>query len=300
MTPPNALRIARYSHGRKFHPPFAQCQRRRFKLTATPKFSQEISARPSRRLLRIAPKFTLLPAISAETKTCAWPIVIDGFACLEARPRAATAGFVVPMKKVFTLLLAGGEGSWLFPLTKYRAKPAVPFGGIHRLIDFTLSNCVNSNMRRIGVLMQTKSTSLNRHLHLAWNVYRPELDEYIFPIHPALSTEGDVFKGMADAVHQNLRMIGNDITEVLIVSGDHIYKMDYSKMLMHHRDSGADVTVGSSRPTAPAPVSLASSRRTRPDASWRLRKSRRNPSPRREIPRSPSRRWGSIFSTTSC
>ncbi len=147
------------------------------------------------------------------------------------------------MKKVFTLLLAGGEGARLFPLTKYRAKPAVPFGGIYRLIDFTLSNCVNSNMRRIGVLMQTKSTSLNRHLHLAWNVYRPELDEYIFPLHPSLSKEGDVFKGTADAVFQNLRMIGNDMTEVLIVSGDHIYKMDYSKMVDHHRANRADATV---------------------------------------------------------
>lgn len=147
------------------------------------------------------------------------------------------------MKKVFTLLLAGGEGSRLFPLTKHRAKPAVPFGGIYRLIDFTLSNCVNSGLRRIGVLLQTKSTSLNRHLNQAWNVYRPELDEYIFPIHPTLSTEGDVFKGTADAVFQNLSMIGHDVTEVLIVSGDHIYKMDYSKMLDRHRLTNAEATV---------------------------------------------------------
>ena len=147
------------------------------------------------------------------------------------------------MKKVFTLLLAGGEGARLFPLTKYRAKPAVTFGGIYRLIDFTLSNCVNSGLRKIGVVLQTKSTSLNRHLHQAWNVFRPELDEYIFPIHPTLSNEGDMFKGTADAVFQNLRMIGNDITEVLIVSGDHIYKMDYAKMIAQHRATGAEATV---------------------------------------------------------
>jgi glucose-1-phosphate adenylyltransferase len=129
------------------------------------------------------------------------------------------------------------------PLTKYRAKPAVPFGGIYRLIDFTLSNCINSDIRRVGVLMQTKSTSLNRHLHLAWNIYRPELGEHVFPIHPALSEDGDVFHGTADAVFQNLRMIEGDITEVLIVAGDHIYKMDYSKMVRYHRTHHAETTV---------------------------------------------------------
>jgi len=147
------------------------------------------------------------------------------------------------VKHVFAVLLAGGEGTRLHPLTKYRAKPAVTFGGIYRLIDFTLSNCINSDVRKVGVLMQTKSTSLNRHLHLAWNIYRPELGEYIFPIHPALSREGDLFHGTADAVFQNLRMIEGDITEVLIVAGDHIYKMDYSKMVRYHRAHGAETTV---------------------------------------------------------
>lgn len=147
------------------------------------------------------------------------------------------------MKKVFAVLLAGGEGTRLYPLTKYRAKPAVTFGGIYRLIDFTLSNCINSSIRKVGVLMQTKSTSLNRHLNLAWNIYRPELGEHIFPIHPALSRDGDLFRGTADAVFQNLRMIEGDITEVLIVAGDHIYKMDYSKMVQFHRAQRADTTV---------------------------------------------------------
>ncbi|MBM3855892.1 MAG: glucose-1-phosphate adenylyltransferase, partial [Verrucomicrobia bacterium] len=147
------------------------------------------------------------------------------------------------MKNVFAILLAGGEGSRLQPLTLYRAKPAVPFGGIYRLIDFTLSNCVNSNLRKVGVLMQTKSTSLNRHLHLAWNIYRPELGEYIFPIHPTLSRDGDVFHGTADAVYQNLRVIGSDITEVVILAADHIYKMDYSAMVRHHRARRAETTV---------------------------------------------------------
>lgn len=131
----------------------------------------------------------------------------------------------------------------MYPLTKYRAKPAVTFGGIYRLIDFTLSNCINSSIRKVGVLMQTKSTSLNRHLNLAWNIYRPELGEHIFPIHPTLSRDGDLFHGTADAVFQNLRMIEGDITEVLIVAGDHIYKMDYSKMVEYHRARRADTTV---------------------------------------------------------
>ena len=147
------------------------------------------------------------------------------------------------MKNVFAILLAGGEGTRLQPLTKYRAKPAVPFGGIYRLIDFPLSNCINSNVRKIGVLMQTKSTSLNRHLHLAWNIYRPELDEFIYSIHPTLSRDGDLFHGTADAVFQNLRMIGNDITEVVILAADHIYKMDYSAMVRHHRAHRAETTV---------------------------------------------------------
>ncbi len=147
------------------------------------------------------------------------------------------------MKHVFAIVLAGGEGARLQPLTKYRAKPAVTFGGIYRLIDFTLSNCINSDVRKIGVLMQTKSTSLNRHLLLAWNIYRPELGEHVIPIHPALSREGDLFHGTADAVFQNLRMIEGDITEVLIVAGDHIYKMDYAKMVHHHRAHQAETTV---------------------------------------------------------
>ena len=147
------------------------------------------------------------------------------------------------MKNVFAILLAGGEGTRLYPLTKYRAKPAVTFGGIYRLIDFTLSNCINSDVRKVGVLMQTKSTSLNRHLHLAWNIYRPELGEYIFSIHPTLSRDGDLFHGTADAVFQNLRMIGSDITEVLILAADHIYKMDYSAMVRHHRAHRAETTV---------------------------------------------------------
>jgi len=147
------------------------------------------------------------------------------------------------MKNVFAVLLAGGEGKRLYPLTKYRAKPAVTFGGIYRVIDFTLSNCINSSIRKVGVLMQTKSTSLNRHLNVAWNVFRPELGEHIYPIHPTLSADGDMFHGTADAVFQNLRIIEDDITEVLIVSGDHIYKMDYSKMVRFHREHRADATV---------------------------------------------------------
>lgn len=149
------------------------------------------------------------------------------------------------MKKVLAVLLAGGAGERLHPLTRNRAKPAVPFGGIYRIIDVTLSNCLNSNCRKILVLVQYKSHSLARHVQVSWtNLFRPELGEFIDVIPPQQRVNSNWFLGTADAIFQNLYFIDNEKpSEVLILSGDHIYKMDYMKMLDFHRGSGADLTI---------------------------------------------------------
>ena len=148
------------------------------------------------------------------------------------------------MKDVLAVLLAGGAGERLHPLTRDRAKPAVPFGGIYRIIDVTLSNCLNSACRRILVLVQYKSHSLTRHIQSSWNLFRPELGEVIEVIPPQQRVNSSWFLGTADAIYQNLYFIDQEHPkEVLILSGDHIYKMDYMKMLEYHRGSGADLTI---------------------------------------------------------
>jgi len=148
------------------------------------------------------------------------------------------------MKDVVTVLLAGGAGERLHPLTRNRAKPAVPFGGIYRIIDVTLSNCLNSNCRKILVLVQYKSHSLARHVQAAWNVFRPEFGEFIDIIPPQQRVNSNWYLGTADAIYQNLYFIQQENPkEVLILSGDHIYKMDYLKMLQFHRGCGADLTI---------------------------------------------------------
>lgn len=148
------------------------------------------------------------------------------------------------MKKVLTFIMAGGKGERLWPLTKDRTKPAVPFGGIYRIIDFTLSNCVNSGLRRIFVLTQYKSASLQRHIRLGWNILSSELDEYI-ELLPAQQRIGDTwYLGTADAIYQNLYTLEMDKPdEVLILAGDHIYKMNYYTLIDFHREVDADLTV---------------------------------------------------------
>ncbi|MBN1592430.1 MAG: glucose-1-phosphate adenylyltransferase [Candidatus Coatesbacteria bacterium] len=148
------------------------------------------------------------------------------------------------MRSALAMILAGGRGKRLDPLTKDRTKPAVPFGGIYRLIDFTLSNCVNSGMRRIYVLTQYKSDSLNRHLSLAWRIYNRELGEYIDPI-PAQQRLGNSwYQGTADAIYQNIALIRQSGAKYLFVlSGDHIYKMDYRLMLDFHEEHHAEATL---------------------------------------------------------
>ena len=142
------------------------------------------------------------------------------------------------------LVLAGGRGTRLYELTDFRAKPAVHFGGKYRIIDFPLSNCVNSGIRRIGVLTQYKAHSLIRHLVRGWSHFKRELGEYVEILPASQQSSEEWYQGTADAVYQNLDIIR--VTKpkfVLILSGDHIYKMDYRSMLLAHVESGADVTI---------------------------------------------------------
>ena len=146
--------------------------------------------------------------------------------------------------KTISIILAGGIGSRLHPLTADRAKPAVPFGGRYRIIDFTLSNCLHSGLRRVLVLTQYKSQSLQKHLRDAWSIFNPELGEYITPVPPQMRTGESWYVGTADAIYQNLYLLERSGAEyALILSGDHVYRMDYAAMLQYHRDTGAEVTV---------------------------------------------------------
>jgi glucose-1-phosphate adenylyltransferase len=148
-------------------------------------------------------------------------------------------------RKTLVLVLAGGSGSRLKGLTKWRAKPAVPFGGKYRIIDFALSNCVHSGLRRIGVLTQYKSHSLIRHLQRAWGFMRAEIGEFVEVIPAQQRVDNEWYRGTADALYQNIDIIRRHAPEnVIVLGGDHIYTMDYSKMLFDHVSSGADLTVG--------------------------------------------------------
>jgi glucose-1-phosphate adenylyltransferase len=149
------------------------------------------------------------------------------------------------MKDTLGVLLAGGAGERLFPLTRDRAKPAVPFGGNYRIIDITLSNCINSDLRRVYILTQYKALSLNRHIREGWTgIVAQELGEFIEILPPMQRVSANWYMGTADAVYQNIYSIGAEQPKhVLILSGDHIYKMNYGLMLDHHREAGADVTL---------------------------------------------------------
>ena len=150
--------------------------------------------------------------------------------------------------------MAGGKGERLFPLTKDRAKPAVPFGGIYRIVDFTLSNCINSGIRRIYILVQYKSMSLARHIRMGWNILNAEVEEFIDVLPAQQRIDEHWYQGTADAIYQNLYSIQSENPDqVLILAGDHIYKMNYRLMLDYHRDSKADVTIG----VVPVPVEEA-------------------------------------------
>ncbi len=145
---------------------------------------------------------------------------------------------------ILAMILAGGKGERLHPLTLHRAKPAVPFGGIYRIIDFTLSNCINSGIRKIAVLTQYKSMSLDKHLRLGWNFFSGELNEYIISVPPQQRVGDKWYQGTADAIYQNIYMIEKDAPDhLMILAGDHVYKMDYAEMFRFHREQRADATV---------------------------------------------------------
>jgi glucose-1-phosphate adenylyltransferase len=148
------------------------------------------------------------------------------------------------MKDTLGVLLAGGAGERLYPLTRDRAKPAVTFGGIYRIIDITLSNCINSDLRKVYILTQYKALSLNRHIREGWNIVARDLGEFVEILPPMKRVSENWYLGTADAVYQNIYSIGSEQPRyVLILSGDHIYKMNYERMLQQHKDSGADVTL---------------------------------------------------------
>jgi glucose-1-phosphate adenylyltransferase len=149
------------------------------------------------------------------------------------------------MNSIFTMILSGGKGERLQPLTEHRAKPAVPFGGKYRIIDFTLSNCLNSGLRKVAVLIQYKSHSLDRHIRSGWHVLSPELGEYIASVPPQQRISEDWYRGTADAVYQNLFLLDAEQAEFLLVlAGDHIYKMNYMEMFQWLIAKGADAVVG--------------------------------------------------------
>jgi len=152
---------------------------------------------------------------------------------------------VLLLRDVVAILLAGGAGERLYPLTRDRAKPAVSFGGAYRIIDFTLSNCVNSGLRKIFIATQYKAQSLNRHARLGWSVVNAELGEFIEVLPPQKRVGENWYLGTADAVYQNLYSLQREGARwVIILSADHIYKMDYGRMLDVHIARGASLTVG--------------------------------------------------------
>jgi glucose-1-phosphate adenylyltransferase len=183
-------------------------------------------------------------------------ITAHSFRAEKAPEDNATRQAYTDMKDTLGVLLAGGAGERLFPLTRDRAKPAVPFGGHYRIIDITLSNCINSGLRRVFILTQYKALSLNRHVREGWTgIVGQELGEFYELLPPMQRTGTNWYMGTADAVYQNIYSIGSEQPmHMIILSGDHIYKMDYSRMLDYHREKKADVTLATI-PIGPEEVS---------------------------------------------
>ncbi|MCL4500387.1 MAG: glucose-1-phosphate adenylyltransferase [Deltaproteobacteria bacterium] len=160
------------------------------------------------------------------------------------------------LKKLTTIIMAGGKGERLFPLTRDKAKPAITFGGLYKIIDFTLSNCVNSGIRRVYVLTQYGSFSLDQHLRVAWDIMHLDLGEFIYSMPPQQIMVNRWYRGTADSIYQNLTLLEQERPEqVLILSGDHVYKMNYRRMLDFHLSCNADMTVAA----VPVPRGEASS-----------------------------------------
>ena len=208
------------------------------------------------------------------------------------------------MRDTLGVLLAGGAGERLFPLTRDRAKPAVPFGGHYRIIDITLSNCINSGLRKVFILTQYKALSLNRHIREGWTgIVAQELGEFFELLPPMQRTGANWYMGTADAVYQNIYSIGSEQPKhMIILGGDHIYKMDYSRMLDYHKETKAEVTLAT-LPIAPDEVSRFGVVEVGHD-----RRGSRLPgeaglppaSARRSIPTRWMPRWASTSSTPRC
>ncbi len=195
-------------------------------------------------------------------------------------------------REVLTVILAGGRGTRLEPLTRERAKPAVPFGGLYRIIDFTLSNCINSHLRRVLVLTQYKARSLDRHIRHGWGFLSPELGESIEVLPAQQRIDENWYKGTADALYQNIYSIEQeDPTYTLILAGDHIYKMDYGQMIRFHKEHQADLTIGC------IPVPLLESRHfgvLRIDPNYRVTHFEEKPAKAEPMPDKPGYCLGSM------
>ena len=168
------------------------------------------------------------------------------------------------MINVLAILLAGGAGERLFPLTRDTAKPGVPFGGVYRIVDFTLSNCMNSDVRRIFILTQYKSLELNRHIREGWQIFSSEMGEFIEILPPMKRVSDEWYQGTADAVYQNLQSILTEAPDhVLILSADHIYKMNYQDMLALHESKSADITIATIQ-VPPCEAAASASQKSNP------------------------------------
>ncbi len=195
-------------------------------------------------------------------------------------------------RDTLAIILAGGRGSRLMQLTDWRAKPAVPFGGKFRIIDFPLSNCVNSGIRRIGVLTQYKAHSLIRHIQHGWGFLRAELDEFVELLPAQQRIETSWYEGTANAVLQNIDIIRRHDPEfILILAGDHVYKMDYGSMLAAHVETGADATVG----CIDVPLEDASAFGVMSvDGDWRITEFTEKPAHPQPMPSDPTRALASM------
>jgi glucose-1-phosphate adenylyltransferase len=191
------------------------------------------------------------------------------------------------MQSVLAVILAGGKGERLEPLTRDRAKPAVPFGGVYRIIDFTMSNCLNSGLRRMLMLTQYKAMSLDRHINVAWQRYVcRELGEFIDVVPPQQRIDEHWYQGTADAVYQNIYAIEKARPEhVVILAGDHIYKMDYQRMVQYHRERQADATVAALRVRTEQAARQYGVMEI--DADWNVVGFQEKPAEPREIPGEP-------------
>lgn len=195
-------------------------------------------------------------------------------------------------RDTLALILAGGSGTRLKGLTRWRSKPAVPFGGKFKIIDFPLSNCLNSGIRRMGILTQYKAHSLIRHIQAGWSFLRAELGEFV-ELLPAQQRTGIAwYSGTADAVYQNLDIIRTHRPDyVLILAGDHIYRMDYGPMLAYHVESGADMTIG----CLEVDLETASSFGVMEvDSNWRIKKFAEKPKQPQPLPDRPDRALASM------